>query len=84
MLSPSAVASDSTKEESKLGVSSPTPDTRFDSLFPTYSHNMFSGLLDGDLLDEEMMGKFALTRVEVLDRDYQQWLVLLEMSLESF
>ena len=37
--------------------SSTSLDTQFDVLFSSYSQSMFSGLLDGDLLDEELNGK---------------------------
>ncbi|CAB9506805.1 expressed unknown protein [Seminavis robusta] len=38
-----------------------SPSDCFTSLFPSYSHNMFSNLLDGDLLDEELHSLLNLT-----------------------
>lgn len=54
-MSSAAGASEGTRKESTS--SYPTPDNRFDNLFPSYSQSMFSGLLEGDLLDEELNGK---------------------------
>jgi hypothetical protein len=68
MISSATGGSEGVKKERNLCAtsctsSSPTPDNRFDILFPSYSQSMFSGLLDGDLLDEELNGKFACSSV---------------------
>jgi hypothetical protein len=62
MISSSTGASRCIQKESNLGAasSSHTSDKPFDCLFPCYSQSMFSGLLEADLLEDELNGKFVL------------------------